>query len=380
MERLGTVGIRRLAGITVLVCVLAAFAVTSLTAAPDTRYVDGAAGTDSGDCTDPGAPCKMIGYAVEQASMDDVIQVAGGTYVENVKLLNGIPLTIRGGYANDAGIWLADGDVPTIIDGNSVDSTIEIRNGTDSVIENLTVTGGQGLEDPTFGNGCGGFKIQNSDVTISRVSVLDNSAGSGEGGGVCAAGDDGQMTLLVEESIISGNRASGTGGAFSLFNTKTTIINSLITDNASGSNVANVMLVYMNDDVTIMNSTVADNNPTGDQAIHLFSGKVAVVNSIFVNNALNFQADPPCSTCFDISYSLVQGGAGGTGNIDAPPRFVDPLTGDYRLMKDSPAIDAGTPVGAPTTDLDGNPRDMMPDMGAYEYVSNRTYLPAAIAP
>ena len=68
------------------------------------------------------------------------------------------------------------------------------------------------------------------------------------------------------------------------------------------------------------------------------------------------------------------------GNIDADPLFVDPGNGDYRLMKDSPAIDAGTPVDAPATDLDGNPRDALPDMGAYEYAPNLIYLPAAIAP
>ena len=310
MEWLSTEKMRRVAGILVVVLALTLFGVSSSRAAPDTRYVDGSAGNDSGDCTTPAAPCQTIGYAVEQAGVDDEIHVAGGAYVENVKLLNGIPLTIRGGYMNDAGVWSPDGDTPTIVDGNALDTTIAIRNGTDSVIEDLTVTNGRGQDDSTFGNGCGGFKIQSSDVTIRRVSILDNSAGTGEGGGMCAAGDDGQMTLLMEDSIVSGNRAQGIGGAFSLFNTKTTIINSLITDNAADSNIANVMLVIMNDDVTFINSTVADNNPTGDQAIHVFSGKVTLVNTIIYNSALSLQADPPCPTCFDVSYSNVQGWAG----------------------------------------------------------------------
>jgi hypothetical protein len=96
-----------------------------------------------------------------------------------------------------------------------------------------------------------------------------------------------------------------------------------------------------------------------------------------------------------ISYSDVQG-SGGSGpawdstlgtdgghNIDADPRFVDPVaasaapttTGDYHLTLRSPTIDAGNnaPVTV-ATDLDGNPRiadgdrdgDAVVDMGAYE--------------
>jgi len=39
------------------------------------------------------------------------------------------------------------------------------------------------------------------------------------------------------------------------------------------------------------------------------------------------------------------------------------------LTYSSPCVNAGTPDGAPLFDLDGNPRDALPDMGAYEYVS-----------
>jgi hypothetical protein len=47
--------------------------------------------------------------------------------------------------------------------------------------------------------------------------------------------------------------------------------------------------------------------------------------------------------------------------------FVDPDNGDYHLQGGSPCIDAGTPVGAPADDIEGNPRDDgYPDMGAYE--------------
>jgi hypothetical protein len=65
-----------------------------------------------------------------------------------------------------------------------------------------------------------------------------------------------------------------------------------------------------------------------------------------------------------ITYSDIEEGYGGTGNIHNNPK----LSGLY-LNQDSPAIDAGTSNGAPTTDILGGvrPQNGGIDMGAYEY-------------
>jgi hypothetical protein len=63
------------------------------------------------------------------------------------------------------------------------------------------------------------------------------------------------------------------------------------------------------------------------------------------------------------------------GTIAADPRFVNytgDASGDYHLTSSSPAIDAGTSTGAPSTDLDGGARQSL-DLGAYGYGT----LPAA---
>jgi len=39
---------------------------------------------------------------------------------------------------------------------------------------------------------------------------------------------------------------------------------------------------------------------------------------------------------------------------------------DGHLTANSPAVNAGTTSGAPDDDLEGNPRDANPDIGAYE--------------
>jgi hypothetical protein len=68
----------------------------------------------------------------------------------------------------------------------------------------------------------------------------------------------------------------------------------------------------------------------------------------------------------DITYSNVQGGWSGAGNINADPLFADV---DLRLSVGSPCIDAGDNSAVlVATDLDGNPRiiNNIVDMGAYE--------------
>lgn len=72
---------------------------------------------------------------------------------------------------------------------------------------------------------------------------------------------------------------------------------------------------------------------------------------------------------------LMSGGAlpGGVG----PAFAAQWLSYDYSLQIGSPAIDAGTPFGAPATDIVGTPRDAAPDMGAYES-SHTVYLPLVV--
>ena len=99
------------------------------------------------------------------------------------------------------------------------------------------------------------------------------------------------------------------------------------------------------------------------------SGPSTIKNSIFYFNAgtivkTGTSLDP------QVTYSIVQNGYEGTGNIDVDPLFVDISSGDYRLSGYSPAIGMGSTSGAPSTDVSGvsrpSPANTNPDAGAYE--------------
>jgi hypothetical protein len=115
------------------------------------------------------------------------------------------------------------------------------------------------------------------------------------------------------------------------------------------------------DHITVVNNIVFDNN-----AGIVESGRTGPHN-LFANN-LSFRNK--------VDWRL-HGGKADRGAISADPEFVHYLPeggGDYHLAIGSPAIDAGTPVEAPSDDLDGVPRPQGQgyDVGAYEFTLRRS--------
>jgi hypothetical protein len=72
-------------------------------------------------------------------------------------------------------------------------------------------------------------------------------------------------------------------------------------------------------------------------------------------------------------YSDIGPGLGNTfgpDNFSLDPMFVNLAEGDYHLLAGSPCIDAPSGGTSALIDLDGNVRDSIPDIGAYEYIGH----------
>ncbi|MDP6275611.1 MAG: right-handed parallel beta-helix repeat-containing protein, partial [Candidatus Marinimicrobia bacterium] len=142
---------------------------------------------------------------------------------------------------------------------------------------------------------------------------------------------------------------NGTSDALQINNDAVvTMYNLLITDsNYGGVTINNTAIAYIFQSTIYGNATGIYDNSTGT---------VSAVNSIIWNNTAATYGTPT------ITYSDVEGGYTGTGNINSNPVFVDSLNGDFNLQITSPCIDTGDP----TSDYDSD--STIADMGAFPLI------------
>ncbi len=231
------------------------------------------------------------------AEAGDILIVSPGLYNESAVLYDR-DITIRSVDPNDPEIT-AD----TIIQGRSDRPALTITsNAVNCQLEGLTVTGGQtGLLSSSSGN------------IISCCHIIQN-----EGDGISASGDISFINCLV---------ADNSGAGISMLSGEAQIVNCTITKNAGYA-------------------------VTGSRSI--------IKNSILYNNETTPGTSQTDLFWSRITYSCVQGGAMGQGNISTNPLFIDLV---YHLSLDSPCVDAGNP--ADHVGQEPTPNGDRINMGAY---------------
>jgi hypothetical protein len=179
-------------------------------------------------------------------------------------------------------------------------------------------------------------------------------------------------TLIVGNDTVDNN-----GDIINIFGDakEVDLVNLLVADNTSARPTLNGNAVTST--ISLMNVTVAGNS-VANFPILAGNGIWTLTNTVVWGNTA--PDDMMGIGTFTVNYSNIEGGWEGTANWDVDPRFVDAANGDYRLNVGSPVVDMGTSMGAPMYDIEGTPRDAFPDMGAYEWVGFRIFLPMVLMP
>jgi PKD domain-containing protein/parallel beta helix pectate lyase-like protein/polymorphic membrane protein len=191
--------------------------------------------------------------------------------------------------------------------------------------------------------------------------ILTNGYADEEGGGMYNY----FSSPMISNCIFTGNKAMSHGsGMYNAFSSPI-VRNCMFTGNKamkSGGAICNSYSMP-----TVQNCTLTGNTANQGGGMYYYnhsSSHPIVMNCILWKNSSEIEGTPPL-----ITYSLVQGGYSGEGNIDTAP-MLDPFC--FRPLPGSPCIDSGDPnaVDFAETDFLGNARKLngRVDMGGCEYV------------
>ncbi len=380
-------------------------------ASPTTRYV-----APGGACAGA-TPCyASLQAAVEAAMPGDEIRVAQGVYTDvhtiTYELMAGYPetvtqtlfisksLTVRGGYTTTDWTTAQPMTYPTVIDpqggGRGVFITIPSYQSEIAVLlEGLTIIHGYARLD------AGALYAHGANVTLRNCHIYSNTGGS-IGGGLYFAGGTVTLTnntitdnagpeyshgVVVDGSrsaYLAGNRIMRSAGGLFFWNSWATLVNNVIAANAHDG------LSISGGEVQAWHTTIADN---GERGISVGNsgqliGHLTITNSIIAGNGIGVSvsgvAHDPSTVQLTATLwhnltetEIVEGGlVTHTWDFDGDPAFVG--DGDYHLTAASPARNRGWASGV-RQDIDGEPRDPLPDLGADEYFDpesiRQVYLP-----
>ena len=294
--------------------------------------------------------------------------------------------TFSGNSAHFGGGMENQGSSPTVTNctfsGNTAGrgGGMTNRGGSTPMVANCSFSGNTAL------HGGGMFNDSFSSPTVTNCTFSGNSA-SIDGGGMT---NDPNTSPTVTNCTFSGNTAFAGGG---MHNRDSSSMVTNCTFSGNTASIAGGGMFNEQNSPTVTNCTFSGNTASFGGGMFNECSSPTVTNCTFSGNTAlfggpgsggggmtNFSSSPAVTNCIlwgdtpseirdalesvtTVSFSDIQAGFPGTGNIDADPLFVDangpdgiPGTedDDLRLMSGSPCIDAGDNTAVPpdTSDLD----------------------------
>jgi len=307
---------------------------------------------------------------------------AGGIYLNgsnNARLTDNLIYSnvTTGTSSGGGGVYMRFSTHVTLAN-NQVFSNSSVFNGGGIYIENspyAQLTSNQIFSNTTLYYG--GILISSSPTATLTGNRIHHNIATGEIGGLGIGHSDG-CTLIANQ--ITHNTATSYAGGIQFYGIADAIlVNNVIADNyASTCAGFSIRGSY----VQLLHTTIVRNTGGDGTGVCLSANpsdsSIAMTNTILVSHTIGIQVGTHCTATLAATLwgtglwanAAESGGAGsistGTINIRELPGFANPAAGDYHLGPGSAAIDRGMLTWV-TTDVDGDPRIGLPDIGADEF-------------
>lgn len=363
--------------------------------------------TNSPDPNPPYADWQHAAHTIQQAVdasaevwgslvvVTDGVYRAGGRVMPGYALSNRVaithPVTVESVHGASSTLIVGESH-PVTTNGNAAMRCLYMANGGHlhgfTLTNGHTRTSGDSIHDRSgggalaggvlsdcliYGNSANDYGGGNCYGTLNDCELSGNAASYNGGGsydgtlnncaltGNAATDGGGSYLGVLNNCTLSGNAATANGGG----SYRGTLNNCAIAGNAAQGNGGGSYLGVL------YNCTLSD-NAAAVQGGGIFGA--------VLRNCIVYYNTAPTATSNYVSATFLHSCTaplpGGTGNIAAPPQFLDRGAADYRLAHGSPCIDSGSNTYAfGTDDLDGLTRitdgnadgTSIVDMGAYEY-------------
>lgn len=348
--------------------------------------VNGSDSTGDGSYSNP---FRTIQHGIDYSYHGDTVLIANGEYDESLNIRSkNIVLTSHYIYSEDTldinNTIINAGYRPSAITVEFCDSSssiigITIKRGYNSsygggiccrgsdinilhnlIIDNLVIFSG------------GGIDCYRSNPTIEGNIIMDNINSGNQGGGIGMI----RSNPIIKRNLILQNAVNSVGGGIYIgSHSVPQISNNIISENVAQTSGGGIYINSPNQENIIISNNIIYHNRgyVSGGGIYFYNSDAIIINNIIWNNISQngqiylYESEPT------ITYSDIQGGWSGIGNIDIYPYFRDPDFSDFHLQStvcgdpyNSPCIDAGDPsIQDIVIDCNWGMGTIASDMGAY---------------